>query len=142
MLNKIEKRAFHYCTKNKQRYTEPRRQVLNIIAKSKNPIKAYEILEKLKITLCDPKPPTIYRAIDFWLKHNFIHRIETLNAYAFCVEEHLHKGSQFLICNDCGRVFESHLCDLAKVIKETTFKNSFQADSWNLEINGKCGLCS
>lgn len=142
MLKKIEKKAFDYCSRNKQRYTEPRKQVLSVIARSKKPIKAYEILNKLKLILYDPKPPTIYRAIEFWLKHNFIHRIESLNAYSVCNESHLHKGSQFLICNDCGRVIESHLSNLPKIIKETSLKNSFQPDSWNIEINGKCGLCS
>lgn len=142
MVKRIEKKALDYCVRNNQRYTKPRKLVLNVLANSKKPIKAYEILHKLKIILCDPKPPTIYRAIEFWLKHNFIHRIESLNAYAICVEDHLHKGSQFLICNDCGRVIESHLSSLPKIIKETTLKNSFQPDSWNLEINGRCGLCS
>ena len=64
------------CKKNKWRVTEPRLEVLRIISNSKKPIKAYDILRKLANKIKNPKPPTAYRAIDFWQKHNFIHRIE------------------------------------------------------------------
>ena len=142
MTKKLDMKAVQFCLENQHRFTKPRQKVLSTIVKSKKPIKAYEILEKLKKPLSNPKPPTIYRAIEFWVKHNFIHRIESLNAYTACVENHLHKGSQFLICIDCGKVIESHLCELPKMIKETTLKNSFKPDSWNLEVNGRCIQCS
>ena len=141
-MKTILKKALKFCIENNHRFTGPREKVLKIIASSTKPIKAYQILGQLGKLINNPKPPTAYRAIAFWHKHNFIHRIESLNAYSVCNENHLHKGSQFLICNDCGRVIESHLSNLPKIIKETSLKNSFQPDSWNIEINGKCGLCS
>lgn len=141
MKKEIINKATQFCLENKHRLTEPRLKVLRIISQSKKPIKAYEILKVLSKVIKKPKPPTAYRAIEFWLKYNFIHRIESLNAYLICKADHLHKGSQFLICNDCGKVIESHLCELPESLKISSRKNTFTPKSWNLEINGTCNQC-
>ena len=141
MNKSIEKKALKFCIENKLRLTEPRLEVLKIITFSKKPIKAYEVLEKLGKFINNPKPPTAYRAIDFWQKYNFIHRIESLNAYLSCDADHLHKGSQFLICDDCGGVIESHLCELPHSLKISSEKNAFSPSRWSLEINGLCSQC-
>lgn len=138
----LEKKALDFCNQHKHRYTKPRQIVLRIIASSKKPLKAYDILKQLAQFLKNPKPPTAYRAIDFWEKNNFIHRIESLNAYSACVSNHQHSGSQFLICNQCGEVIESHICEIPKIIKEKIEKNIFSAKSWNLEVKGICHKCS
>ena len=138
---KLENKAIKFCKNNKHRLTEPRLEVLRIISSNEKPIKAYEILEKLGKKIPNPKPPTAYRAIDFWLKYNFIHRIESLNAFTACSTDHLHNGSQFMICDDCGKVIESHLCELPLPFKDKTKKVSFIPKKWNLEINGTCKNC-
>ena len=143
MKNKILQRALKFCDENNHRLTEPRQRVLEIISSSKKPIKAYEILKKLaEMSDNKPKPPTIYRAIEFWESHNFIHRIESLNAYSACKAEHFHKGSQFMICNVCGKVIESHICELPSIIKEKLESKTFTALKWNLEVSGICNQCS
>ena len=141
MLKKIEKKALDFCIKNKLRYTKPRENVLKIIAMSNKPLKAYDILRQLGVILKNPKPPTAYRSIEFWEKHNFIHRIESLNAYSLCEADHLHKDSQFLICNQCGKVIESHLNEISKIIKNKIHKKIFSPKSWNLEVKGVCSKC-
>ena len=142
MAKSIEKKAFEFCFKNKHRYTEPRKKVLEIVASSKKPLKAYEILEKLGLELNNPKPPTAYRAIEFWQKYNFIHRIERLNAYSACISDHLHSGAQFMICDDCGKVMESTSCELPSSIQKELEKKQFKTTKWNLEISGQCNDCS
>ena len=134
--------AAKYCETGKHRLTKPRVEVLKIIACSTKPLGAYEILEKLSKTIKNPKPPTVYRAIEFWQEHGFIHRIESLNAYISCEAGHRHKGSQFMICDDCGNVTEAHLCDLPQPFKDSTTKNTFTPSRWNLEIHGLCGKCN
>lgn len=141
MKDFVEK-AIIFCKENKLRLSESRISVLKIINSSKKPIKAYDILTKLSKKTKNPKPPTAYRAIDFWAKHNFIHRIESLNAYASCKAQHLHAGSQFMICDDCGCVIESHFCDLPVIFKKAIKKKTFTISKWNLEIKGSCGKCS
>ena len=141
MTKTIEKKAIDFCNKNKHRYTKPRKNVLRVIANSEKPLKAYEVLKKLARVLNNPKPPTIYRAIEFWESHNFIHRIQSLNAYSACKADHFHKGSQFMICNVCGKVIESHMCELPSAIKENVEEKTFMPLNWNLEVKGICNQC-
>ena len=141
-MKSIIEKAFKFCSNNDERLTKPRLEVLKIISKSKKPIKAYEVLKELGKIIKNPKPPTAYRAIDFWKKNNFVHRIESLNAYLVCEANHFHRGSQFLICDSCGKVIESHICELPSALKETTKKNTFNMSTWHLEINGICNQCN
>jgi Fur family transcriptional regulator, zinc uptake regulator len=141
LSKRIVEQAFKFCSDNKLRLTEPRIEVLKIISRNGKPIKAYEVLDKLSNTIKNPKPPTAYRAIEFWKKYNFIHRIESLNAYLLCEANHFHNGTQFLICDSCGKVIESHLCELPEALKNSTEKNTFIPSTWHLEINGICHQC-
>ena len=141
-MKTILKKALQYCLENNHKFTRPREKVLQIIASSEKPIKAYDILDELSKLIINPKPPTAYRAITFWRKHNFIHRIESLNAYSACQAGHFHQGSQFMICDECGKVIESHVCKLPKSFIDTTKTKMFTPTKWNLEINGVCNECS
>ena len=138
----LEKKAIQFCLKNKHQLTTPRKLVLNIIVNSKKPIKAYDILYKLGEILDKPNPPTVYRAIDFWHKNNFIHRIESLNSYSACSSGHLHSGSQFLICDNCGKVIESDIIKFNEIIKSKFKNTTFKPLRWNLEISGSCNECA
>lgn len=131
-----------YCDQEGLRFTEPRRQVAEIIAKSQKPMGAYDVLEALSKKIADPKPPTAYRAIEFLEEHGFIHRIESLNAYFFCGANHRHEGSQFLICDKCQSVTETHMCSLPKSFQEKVNQDGFQMNKWNLEIHGLCKSCA
>ncbi len=130
-----------FCERRKERLTKPRLEVLKIIAGSSKPLGAYKILEKLGKVIQSPKPPTAYRAIEFWQKKGFIHRIESLNAYVVCQAGHRHNGGQFLICDDCGTVIEAHMSDLTETVKNSVANNTFTPSSWNFEIHGLCDQC-
>jgi Fur family zinc uptake transcriptional regulator len=142
MSKTVVSKAISFCETHKYRLTEPRLEVLKIIASSTRPLGAYEILDHLAKKINNPKPPTAYRAIEFWSEHGFIHRIESLNAYMICEAGHHHKGSQFMICDDCGSVTEAHICELPKDFKVALAHNTFTPSRWNLEIHGVCEKCS
>jgi len=135
------KKAEIFCEANKYRFTKPRAEVLKIILSSHKPLGAYDILERLAKTINNPKPPTAYRAIDFWQEHGFVHKIESLSAYIACDADHRHQGSQFIICDNCGISIETHLCALPKEFKNSVLENAFTPSSWNLEIHGLCIKC-
>lgn len=92
--------------------SKPRFEVLKIIAASSKPPGAYEILDALAQVIIKTKPPTAYRAINFWQKNYFIHKIESLCAYVVCQAGHRHAGTQLMICRRCHKVTETHLCAL------------------------------
>lgn len=135
------KQVAAYCEKNGLRFTEPRQYVLAIIAEAKKPIGAYDVLEQLAKHIDNPKPPTAYRAIEFLSEHGFIHRIESLNAYISCHSDHRHQGSQFMICDDCGTVIETHLCHLPAPLADKTVAAGFHMNRWNVELHGQCHQC-
>ena len=130
-----------YCKVGGHRLTDPRKYVLEIILATETPLGAYDVLEKLGDKLDNPKPPTAYRAIEFLLEHGFIHRIESLNAYVACESDHSHEGSQFMICDDCGKVIETHFCHLPDSFQKRLAEENFAATHWNLEIHGRCAAC-
>ncbi len=130
-----------YCKERGIRFTEPRQHVLEIIADSKKPMGAYDILEKLSQKIDNPKPPTAYRAIEFLSEHGFIHRIESLNAYVTCHSDHRHQGSQFMVCDKCGTAIETHLCQLPDPLIQKITDAGFHLKRWNVELHGSCDKC-
>ena len=134
-------KAKEYCEEHKLRYTGPREDVLKALLASKKPLGAYDILECLTTGDHTPKPPTIYRAIDFWTEHGFIHKIESLNVFAACHAGHNHKSSQFIVCNDCGKVEEFHLCQMPQDLQNTITTNGFKMAHWSADLHGTCSQC-
>jgi len=131
----------NFCEREGVRVTEPRLHVLEIIARSKMPLTAYEVLDLLGEKLEKPKPPTAYRALEFLTAQGFIHRIESLNAYVACGEDHKHHGSQFMVCDSCGHVEEVHLCHVPKGLQTQTSERGFEISHWNAELHGRCRKC-
>ena len=138
----IIKKAKEFCDLGGFRFTDPRRHVLEILSQSQQAMTAYDILDVLGKYLDKPKPPTAYRAIEFWQDHGFIHRIESLNAYVACNAGHTHNGSQFMICDDCGDVTEAHLCHLPEGLKDKATHDHFNVSHWSVELHGQCSMCS
>lgn len=133
-------KAKSYCENNKYRLTEPRLNVLKAIVESKSQISAYKILEILSYDK-QIKPPTIYRAIDFWIEHKFIHKIESQNKYIACCFKHSHDGSIMIICENCGRTDETCL-DNNISTKNIILTKEFKVKKWNMEIHGLCKKCN
>lgn len=129
--------AAQYCDDKKLRLTPPRLHVLSILSKANEPMGAYDILDKLGQHIERPKPPTAYRAIDFWRSHGFIHKIESLNSYMTCCEDHSHKNVHFLVCDGCQGVQEVHLHDQ----KEDVLPTGFVAKKTVTETHGTCKTC-
>jgi Fur family zinc uptake transcriptional regulator len=135
------KQATLQCEAAGLRVTEPRLLVLEIIAAQEKPLGAHDILDALAQKMDKPKPPTAYRALEFWVEQGFIHRIESLNAFVPCQTDHRHEGSQFMICDRCGTVIETHLCDLPKPLADKTKAAHFEMTRWNVELHGTCEKC-
>lgn len=131
-----------YCAEHRLRITPPRLIAFKIVHKTKKPITAYDVLEKMGNDIKNPKPPTAYRALDFLSQHGFIHRIESLNAYVSCDASHKHNGSQFMICDICGEVGEVHLCSLPQTLEDKVQESGFELHHWNTELHGTCAKCA
>ena len=73
-----------YCIKRGVRLTLIRRQILELVLAYPNIVKAYEVLEDLKKLRGNAAPPTVYRALDFFVDIGVLHRAESLNGFVFC----------------------------------------------------------
>lgn len=137
--------AIAYCETHGLRLTEPRAQVLAIVVEAAKPITAYEALAELGKVVKNPKPPTVYRALEFLQEAGLVHRIESLNAYVVCHgghgHHHDHQSGQFLICDECGDVQEVHMTQVEKTIDNKAHDMGFKPKNWSTEIHGTCKGC-
>ena len=130
-----------YCRAANLRLTKGRRAVLELLALSPTALKAYDVLGMLKRPGGKAMPPTVYRAIDFWMEHGFVHRIESLNAYFACGHPLHNHGCQLLVCIRCNHVLE--VCDqgLRERFVAAAGGNGYEFRRAVLEIHGVCPRC-
>jgi Fur family transcriptional regulator, zinc uptake regulator len=130
------------CAERAERLTPSRRQVLEVLAASHKPLGAYEIIELMARKKARPAPITVYRALEFLMKHGFVHRIESRNAYLACTHNH-DSGAlvAFLMCDTCGAVGEASTAAMAQVLAAAVKKAGFRPSMSVIEITGTCSHC-
>lgn len=133
--------AGRLCEARKLRLTSRRRQVLEILLGSHQPMGAYDILAELN--RISPKqriaPPIVYRALEFLLQQGLIHRIESKNAFISCAQPGHQFGAQFLICRDCEKVAELESSHSGLLHQADNL--GFAVDHSVVEITGVCARC-
>lgn len=131
------------CARQGAQLTELRRSVLALILTAEKPSTAYQLLDRLKGTRKSAAPPTIYRALDFLIKHRLIHKVERLNAFVACAEardSHRHPV-QFLICSQCGAVTEIEDQAVSKALAHAAHRQGFRPSKVVVELDGICATC-
>lgn len=130
------------CRAQDLRLTPIREQVLCLVINEGKPIKAYDLLERLRQEHARAAPPTVYRALDFLLDNGFIHRLESLNAFVGCGHPEASHHSQFLICDRCDVTVELEDHSVVEKLLAAAEAQGFHADSQTIEVHGVCGGCS
>ena len=93
--------------KNNKKFTSLRRTVFEILWEDYQPLGAYEIKQRLSMRLGKKiDPPTVYRAIEFFVDLGLANKIESLNAYIGCPFPSSQRSYIFLICENCKNVAE------------------------------------
>ena len=105
------------------------------------PLTAYELLDGLR-SKGMVAPTTIYRALEKLLEAGRIHKIESLNAWTVCCENHNKKTAIFEICDDCGNVTEHLDTSFTESIKKLSKRTGFLPNKPIFEIHGQCANCS
>lgn len=134
--------AEEYCQEHGLRFTRLRREVLEIVWKSHKPIRAYDVLEHLRKLGHRPAPPTAYRALDFLVEADLIHRIESLNAYVGCPSPDEGHFCQFLICDRCGTAAEFENTEVNSAVLSSSGNLGFIPKRQIIEIHGLCKSCT
>ena len=130
------------CEVRGLRLTPLRLRVLELVAESDKPVKAYDLLDKLKDERAGAAPPTVYRALDFLLENSFIHKLESINAYVSCHHPDEAHQVPFLICDVCASAVE--ICDdnVAHLLGEQAREHGFKPRAQTLEVHGVCAECA
>lgn len=130
------------CRDQGLRLTVLRRRVLELVWQHHNPVRAYDLLDRLREGRRSAAPPTVYRALDFLMRTGLIHRIESLNAYVGCPEPHASHAAQFLICRDCNAVGELDDPEIADLVARRSAALGFAAQRQTIEVMGLCPACN
>lgn len=130
------------CRRATAALTPLRRRVLELVWQSHGPVRAYDLLDRLRAERRGAAPPTVYRALDFLLEQGLIHRIESLNAYVGCSDPDRHHGGQFLICRGCGTVAELDDQGIARAVAERARALGFGVERQTIEVMGLCPRCA
>ncbi len=136
-LETAEKR----CRERGLRFTALRRQVLRLVWDSHKPVGAYDILDSLKQDGKKAAPPTVYRALDFLIDADLVHRLDSLNAFVGCPDPSSSHQGQFLICRGCRTVAELDDAKINSLVQDVAADLGFSAEQQMLEIQGLCQAC-
>lgn len=133
--------AADLCSRRGGALTPLRQTVLTFLLEADRPIKAYDMLQKLRDDR-SAKPPTIYRTLDFLIEMGLAHRIESLNAFVPCGHwDHGH-AAVFLLCDGCGSAGELHAGEAYKKLAHDVAGVSFKMRSAVIEVRGLCQACA
>ncbi|MDN3608917.1 zinc uptake transcriptional repressor Zur [Vibrio ostreicida] len=141
--HKLVKQIEGICTTRGVRLTPQRKRVFELICSSPKSSTAYELLEDLKKSEPQAKPPTVYRALDFLLEQGFIHRVESTNSFIQCCSGNANKHySHLLICDKCSNVIELQDESLITSLASNAKKHGFTITNHVIESHGVCQSCS
>ncbi|MFA9460221.1 Fur family transcriptional regulator [Thiohalorhabdus sp. Cl-TMA] len=134
-------RARALCAGRGLRLTAMREQVLRLILAARRPVKAYELLERLRGEHGKVAPPTVYRALAFLEEAGLVHRLESRSAFTGCTEPGHGHTPQFLLCRRCDTAAELAVPGLVGEIGRESEAHGFLVEDLVLEVRGLCPAC-
>ena len=129
------------CIAEGLQFTPVRKRVFEILLEEHRALGAYEILDRLREEGLGSQPPVAYRALDFLTKHEFVHKIERLNAFIACAHPHDTYTPAFLICRDCNSVAEAETNLSQGRLAQIASATGFVIERAILEAEGLCPNC-
>ena len=126
-----------------EKLTNNQQTVLDLLEKSKEPLKAYAILFDIQKKGIKA-PLQVYRALDKLIEIGKVHKIESKNSYIAChhSECNSEKSTSFLICKDCDFVIELEKNNFSSYFSKLGKEFNFKPSDHNLEIYGSCNSCN
>lgn len=126
------------CRAQGVRLTSGRRLALRILLEAGRPLGAYAVQHAMAERGRMATPAMVYRWMGFLIDGGLAHRLERLNAYVACAHPGRGHPSQFLICQDCGRVTEITDLRLEEAVRETAEAHGFAVTGGSIEIIVRC----
>jgi len=130
------------CLQRNVRLTPQRLEVLRLMTLQKGAISAYDLLDLLRESEPQAKPPTVYRALDFLLEQGFVHKVESTNSYVLChlIDQPTHTSAMY-ICDRCGQVKEQSADGVEDILQAVAARMGFALRHNVIEAHGLCSGC-
>lgn len=133
--------AIDTCKRRKGQLTAARKMVLLIVSRSKNGIKAYDILAVIRSMFPKTAPTAVYRSLSFLISMGLITCINTSKTYKISFTCEKNTTEIILVCPKCkkqSRIVDKKLID---IIKSFTQKQQLVANPKTIEIVSVCYKC-
>jgi Fur family transcriptional regulator, zinc uptake regulator len=130
------------CERRGAQMTALRCAVLGVLWQGGRPLGAYELLSRVESKLGRKlAPATVYRVLEFLLKHRLIARIESRNAYVACAHPERPHGCVFFICDQCNTSIEVENPELEALMDRNAQSLGFRVARRVVEFKGTCAAC-
>ena len=137
-----KEQALAMCQQNGAQLTPLRERVLDLLLQYKGVVKAYQILSDMKVGRENVAPPTVYRALDFWVEQGVLHKAEALNGYVLCQHLAQHQCSGVILhCEHCQQIFEQCHTETLEMFKAELANKGFKVQMQQIVLKGICHTC-
>lgn len=121
----------------------PRKLILGLLRKSKVPLTAYNLLEKLQ-SKGVKSAPIVYRALAELEGLGSVHKIQAIGAYVACdcTADHAHPLSVLTVCGDCKKVNELHDHSIIHHLAKLRQMHVNLRDTAVIELPVTCATCA
>ena len=132
------------CAGRGSRLTGQRALVLEVLMEAGRALGAYDLIDIVAARAGKRIAPiTIYRALDFLVENDLVHRIESRNAFLACPGGHgVHPQAVFMICETCGVVSETVSPQVEAGLMALARDHGFRPKGRVVELTGCCGTCA
>ncbi len=123
------------------RVTEPRKQVLKVLAEVRRPVSPYDIQEILQQKGEYLNHVTIYRVLELLCSLNLAHKVLLVGGFVKCTLGECDGCHRFVVCRQCGALREyadKNLCEEENAIAQ---EFGFRAERHFSEFSGICAEC-
>jgi len=124
------------------RITRLRHDILAILRSKNAPVKAYDLIERMREQGRRVTPTTMYRTLEFLQQNGFIHRVNFLNAYLPCTGVHKsHAALLLFVCSQCGQTREIEDTILYESMRVRLDELGIPLEDGRVEIQAACFSC-
>jgi Fur family zinc uptake transcriptional regulator len=130
------------CARHGVRLTKLRRAILELLLAASSPIKAYDLIERMRDKGERLTPATVYRTLDFLLQYGLAHRINSLNAFVPCTGSHEEQALLIFVCSECRHTEELEDQTLYAAMRARLGELGMSLRDNCIEIQGTCRNCA
>jgi len=143
MTSEVHDTAYHRLRAQDQRYTANRRQIVDLLTSSTNPLSLPELLELANGSLVQS---SAYRNLSVLEEAGVVRRLAVGDFARFELAEDLTEHHHHLICDSCHRVTDYRVPADLEASLEHAFvaiaqQTGFRPDHHRLDLIGTCSEC-